>query len=95
MAFYSVGVLERMLNTSLPLFFNNNENSCNSSKSSKSLFTIHTAYESVLENLSIAQSSLYVAVIVLHFVSVYVYMLRYISTAIRHGAYLLPCHKHQ
>jgi hypothetical protein len=55
MAFYSVAFVERMLNTSLLLFFNNNENRCDGSKSNKSLFNRNTVYESVLENPSIAK----------------------------------------
>jgi hypothetical protein len=90
MAFYSVAVVERMLNTSLLLFLKKNENICDVNKSKNK----STAHESVLENPSIAQSSLYVAVIIQHFVSVYVYTLQYISTTIMHGAYVLPCHKH-
>lgn len=95
MALYSVAVVERKLDTSLLLFFNNNENSCDGRKTNNSLFNRNTVYESVLENPSIAQSSLYVAVITQHLVSLYVCMLRYISTTIRHGAHVLPCLKHQ
>jgi len=91
MAFYSVAVVERMMNTSLLLFFNKNENNCDSNKSNNR----SAAHETVLENPSIAQSSLYVAGTIQHFVPVYIYMLQYISTSIRHGAYVLPCHKHQ
>ena len=95
MVCYSVAVVESMLNISLLLFFNNNENWCDGSKNNKSLFSRNTVYESVLENPSIAQSSLYVAIIIQHFVSVYVYMLQYISTTVMHGANVLPCYKHQ
>lgn len=56
MVFYSVVVVERMLNTSLLLLFNNNENRCDGSKSNKCLFNRNTVYESVLENPSFAQS---------------------------------------
>jgi len=87
----SVAVVERMLKPSLLLFSNKNENNCDGNKSNNR----NTARESVLENPSIAQSSLYVAIIIHHFVLAYVNMMQYISTTIRHGAYLLPCHKHQ
>jgi hypothetical protein len=58
MAFYSVAVVQRMLNTSLFLLLNSNKKICDGSKSDKKLFNRNTAYESVLENPSIAQSLL-------------------------------------
>ena len=82
-----------MLNISLLLFSNKNENTCDSSKSKASLLIRNAVYENVLEIPSNAQSSLYVAVILQHFASVHVYMFRYISITITRGLYVLSCHK--
>jgi hypothetical protein len=56
--FYSVAFVQRMLNTSLLYSFNSNGKNRDGSKSDKNLFNRNTAYESVLENPSVAQSSL-------------------------------------